>query len=638
MKRKTSTIPTRVYSYGCLAPTAGADLVDEQIRLAHRYRNRLTEIERKRRDIIQEAQRLVGDIGPLAAVCDRLDAEVGTAIAAVKAKRAGAGKRVDVKEESLAVRALRQKLKDARAALKAEKQRQKEDPTLKIYYAWADAEARAAIRQARGASGLRHGNYSWVEESAEQARKESWPDPPRFLRYTGEGVVRAQLTGDILTDDGAVANRGLLVSEIASDTRVQIDPVPDDTYQRRRHHRRIASRTKVRIRVGSNADRSPVWAEFPVIIHRPLPADGVIKWTWVQRRKVGLRFEYKLNVALESETFRTPSQPCGKGTVAVDLGWRNLLDDKCEPTGEIRVAYLLDDGGHEEQVLVPAKVPTGLAKVDDLRSIRDKNFDAARALLLSWLGEVHVETTSTSSAWTVALGVAVRARTLRSLAQWRAIGKLAGFVNAWERDRFPNDEAIMVTLQTWAKQDRHLLAWEASQRDRRINHRREEYRKLAARLARAYATIVLEKFDLTAPEVNEKKPTEEGIPSDGKNQRSTKRIAAPGELRDGIKKAAAKYGARIVEVDPAYSTQTCADCGACEEWDAAPSVMNTCVACGATWDQDANACRNLLTYARNASGGVASKDGEVFAGERDSDSAEQGGESAGMMAKPPSDE
>jgi hypothetical protein len=44
----------RVYQYGLKAPTQNADLVREQMILAHRYRNTLTEIERGRRSAIRD--------------------------------------------------------------------------------------------------------------------------------------------------------------------------------------------------------------------------------------------------------------------------------------------------------------------------------------------------------------------------------------------------------------------------------------------------------------------------------------------------------------------------------------------------------------------------------------------------------
>src|SRR3989337_2137911 len=41
---------TRAYSYGAKAPTENAELVRQQLILAHRYANRLGEIERERRE------------------------------------------------------------------------------------------------------------------------------------------------------------------------------------------------------------------------------------------------------------------------------------------------------------------------------------------------------------------------------------------------------------------------------------------------------------------------------------------------------------------------------------------------------------------------------------------------------------
>ena len=49
--RKTSTVPTKVYTYGALSLSPEQQrLVNDQLFAAHRYRNTLVEIERKRRD------------------------------------------------------------------------------------------------------------------------------------------------------------------------------------------------------------------------------------------------------------------------------------------------------------------------------------------------------------------------------------------------------------------------------------------------------------------------------------------------------------------------------------------------------------------------------------------------------------
>ena len=57
---------SRIYEYGLLPPTTNAALVDDQIRLAHRYRNKLVEIERERRVKVRQILTGHADTEPLA--------------------------------------------------------------------------------------------------------------------------------------------------------------------------------------------------------------------------------------------------------------------------------------------------------------------------------------------------------------------------------------------------------------------------------------------------------------------------------------------------------------------------------------------------------------------------------------------
>jgi transposase len=50
------------------------------------------------------------------------------------------------------------------------------------------------------------------------------------------------------------------------------------------------------------------------------------------------------------------------------------------------------------------------------------------------------------------------------------------------------------------------------------------------------------------------------------------------------------------------TTQRCAVCGCEDRWDAATQVDHVCVACGRSWDQDANACRNMLAARERGDG------------------------------------
>jgi hypothetical protein len=600
VKRKTSTTPTKIYSYGCLPPIVGADLMDQQIQRAHRYRNTLTEIELRRRERVQKEMLAFGDVGTLTGKVEALAAQLAEVRVVIKAKRQADRKRLEAKPESERAKALLAELRDARAELKAAKEAVRTDVRLRERLREIEDQTRAEIRAARSVCGTYWGTYLTAEAAAEASRKSM--TPPRFLQYDGSGRIAVEIM------------HGMPVAEVfaGKDTRLQIRPVPADTYQRPRHQRELASRTMVSIRAGSNDDRSPKWVQLPVILHRPMPPDALIKWAWILRRRIGLHFQYRLQLVLESESFQAPEESLGTGMAAIDLGWRTKLD------GSIRVGYMVDEAGRREEILVPnlsvagrrhrrelKHVPVAERKAvpvsdprkpDDLSAIRDNHFDAAKLDLVRFL-----ESLPSIPDW-------FQAQT-RFLTQWRSPGRLARLVMDWEKKRFEGDTIIngrevlgYRRIAEWAKKDRHLYKWQTSQRDRFGNHRHEEYRKLAARLARTYAVIVLEQFNLR--DLAQEPAPEDGVASEGRNVRSTARLAAPGELRAAIKAAAEKYGAKIVELSAIDTTQRCHACGTCEPWDAAPAIKHKCAICGATWDQDYNACRNLLHLASSASAPV----------------------------------
>lgn len=70
-----------------------------------------------------------------------------------------------------------------------------------------------------------------------------------------------------------------------------------------------------------------------------------------------------------------------------------------------------------------------------------------------------------------------------------------------------------------------------------------------------------------------------------------------------------RYGARVVEVDPAYTSQDCSACGHRdkEAWSFASGPICTCPACGLRMDRDINAARNIAARPGLASGEVAAE-------------------------------
>ena len=135
--------------------------------------------------------------------------------------------------------------------------------------------------------------------------------------------------------------RGLPVGTAmaGTDGRLQIDKVPEEAWcSPERSVRRRLARTSVRIRVAyASEGRSPIWFELPVIIHRPMPADGLIRSASITREKIGLTWRYRLSLTIASPPSPPPVAQ-KRPSIALDLGWRLVPDG-------LRVAAWVDTEG-----------------------------------------------------------------------------------------------------------------------------------------------------------------------------------------------------------------------------------------------------------------------------------------------------
>jgi hypothetical protein len=656
-QHKTSDVPTRIYSYRAHPPITEQALVENQFRLAHQYRNAYVEIDRKLWDRLREVQLADPVVGDVLCRYEDAVAAVDTAYDDLRAAKSGVAD-PDLTQERERL-TLAKELRDLFSDLLREA---KSDRAKDLQPGYADAHKRARqerleARHAFIERGLRHGTYDRVENAIKQGAAKS-RRPLHFERYDGTGSIGTQLiaTGAGLRSavDPTGENmkiRGMTVAELLSrqDPRLRLGtPGEADAHPRAevngiawpaawqltRNLRRHAARTYVDLRLGSNPDRSPIFARFPVTLHRSLPKDAVIKWAYIVRKRVGHHYEWRFQVTIESEIFRPCPVAIGEGACAIDLGWRRLLDNEGNQIG-LRVGYLVDETGREREICAPKDMVARMAKVYDLASTRDKEFEAVRDRLVAWLRDREIP-----------LGLADR---LTGLAQWRAPRKLQALVDLWtgidwdawraaraagkkcnpsdfgsKANRIDGDDAILTSLQAWARHDRHLQNWQEHQRDRVIANRRETWRVLAAELTRKYASILIEDGTNTSadregtmklPDIPgwEQPAPEDGDPSEGREQRRMSRLGAPGELRSEIVKMAAKHGSRVTVVRTEHTTVECAWCASIEEFDAAISLEHACSSCGRTWDQDANAARNLLHRNGFGSGTVPPSKAEVLA-------------------------
>lgn len=646
MKRRTSTLPVRVYTYHCHAPTQNAAIVDQQMYLARLYRDRLIEIEltrrRRYREIAQNADALELRTQILECEARLRELRVKHARDRSRARRVRAPVLGDAlvrdrAERAMQMKLLRAELKTLRERAAAERAlRSKTDPIVSAAIRALDEEAHAAAKQARGESGVFWGTYLLVEAAVEAARR-SHADP-RFGRRDGGGRIGVQIQGGASVRD-VLAGRCQWL---------QIDPLPTTQWQTRSGCRK--ARTAVRIRVGTDEHRRAIWASFPMKMHRPLPEDAVIKTAAVLRRSVARRYEYELQVTLEAPSMRR-QPPRSTAVAAVHVGWR------WRPEG-LRVGMLVDEQGRERELLLPRSFFAWLEQSDQLRETRARALNHVLPQLVDGLlampdrPEWLTEDLKTMAQWHSPDRLAYfvqrwsdhwkktgvprpdRAGDLRSVARsalrnvphqplplprrtrvsnyeppppiWneRTRRVLGGMHRVAERDAresgsnymldviavdlSPMDE-LYVMARCWRGQDAHLMRWQTYGAQRALRWRRETYRRFAAELAGAYRLLVMDKFDLRAGRV--------GRATDGADaviERVTRYRAGISTLRLAI---AHRNAVEMMSGSAADKTR-CHACGALQRFERAAlhaaALMHTCTACGSRWDPDVNAARDLL--------------------------------------------
>lgn len=545
---------TRVYKYGLMPPEVG-DRVSEQMLLNHRYQNRLVEIERGRRARARAIQEAHDTVTPIAREVEALDAQKKAAVADLKAQRKKTRSRSETDEQRQRVADLRKLHAEARARLKAaKKQLREENAIIKEELRKSDDQADAEAKTARAECQVYWGTYLLAEKAMMDAKKEK--TDPSYHSWTGRGSVGVQIQGGMTWEE---ATSG-------TDTQLQILLEP-------RRCGPGAARPYVRLRVGSTEKRGPIWAEWPLILHRLPPPGARIMGARVIRERLEAKDRWSLHLTLRlPDDWRIEDH--GHGTVAVDLGWRKR-------PGGLRVAYLRDDQGEHREVLLGPNVLDGFRQVDGLRSVRDDHLNVLRPWLAQWLREHELPSWLREATTTLHL--------------WESFDRFAALALRWRGLRWSGDEEGFARLEAWRKRDKHLWTYEANLRDKVLHRRLDQYRVLGAELARRYDTIVLEEMDLSEMQRHRK-------PEDKKREiqpaRAQQRLASPSELRGCLINAFTARGGRVVEVDPSNTTRACHACGLVEVWDQVASLTHACTGCGEVWDQDDNACRNMLRRAR----------------------------------------
>jgi len=546
-----------VYEYGLRQPTSGIDDIDDQIHRAHRYYNKLIEIERWRRAQVKKAQLQVPEVANTKKVVEALREDLEALRTQHKRAKSHDGKTHPPRAGAI---------KDTTAALKAARQgyrQAKKDAAdiLKPLYKKVDEERNALVRQARGESGVYWGTYLCIEQFASQAAQTAKRESPDFRRWTGDGMLAVQIQNGL--DAGAL---------FGDDTRVQVAPIDSKAWDKSisRGKRKRMQYTTLRLRVGSTGpgNREPVWAEWPLFMHRELPADASIKWVRVIRRRWDQRWKYRWVVQFTVEVPEAPGwqgEGTRKGMVAINLGWRKLATDA------LRVATWVDTEGNVGELQLPVSFRQRLEKANSIRSIRDRKLDELKAAIVPLLPECS---------------------------RWKSPKRFEGLLR---QDDLP--DGVRDLVNKWAYRDRHLWWFERGCRQGALRYRREIYRLFALEMAKKYPLVIVEDYDLRPIVTDENRIK---LPSHQRVEGS------PSEARHVLLASVSRLGGMVIDGKSKLATQECHLCGYGKEkderWDASPKIEHTCVGCGENWDQDVNNARVLLARAQ-----VMLESGELLA-------------------------
>jgi F0F1-type ATP synthase membrane subunit b/b' len=572
IKKEGGTMGTLVYKFGVLPPTLNQDEALRQMRLGHDHYNRLMSFLADRRDGIRKAMADAGMDEGLQDAREQAKLELQQAEAYVKERRAATRSRSETQSDLDRVSDARAKYKSTKEACSASaKLRRASSTSYKEEIRRLSALFTKRVKLARCElvrdEGLYWGTYLLVEKAADQAHDDARlyykgePSDPRRKRWEGDGRIGVQI------------QKGMTVEELfKADTRVRIAPVDERAWlSASRGERRKLSRTVLYLRVASDEKKRPIWVEFPMVMHRPIPAGSTIKEVVVHRTRVGFRYRWHVTftVALPAQWRK---EHCGTGAVAIDIGWR-LMPDR-----GIRVAMVRGTDGQQEEIRLDEKMVSGLRLPSALQRTRDDKLNELLSRFLPWLKQQELPE------W--------MSREIRSIDKWRSPARFASLAIRWRNNRWKGDKKGYTMLEGWRYRDNHLWDWESFQTRGSHGHREDFYRCAAKKLSQRYQDVVLEQFKLS--DVARRGKTEDS--PENKAARSNRQLVGVSRLRLAVVQAFLARGGRVVEFPAKNTTRTCNECGTVAIFDAAKYIDRNppCPTCGAVWDQDHNACVNLL--------------------------------------------
>ena len=532
---------TRVLEFGAREPREGLPALLDEMHRKNNLWNALVEIEHKHRE---ETAALIR--GPLDEHIDAVHTRLSEAKAELKMLRGkaaytaieygclrhrlgelvrewnslSASREFTAKEPPAYTQIPELLYTDPEALSSVNKSIQEFSESLKPIYAAAKVARRARIEACKPELTILETRRRFAVKAAVKGSGAHWMNSEEVVKDYEIARKRAMATGLDLrfhswTTEGKISVRyqhGRPGKEFYDeDTRLLVQRLDESAWGAARCVRRKMNHTEVKIRCGSNADRSPIWIVFTAYIHRPLAAGVQIQAASLVRRKVGLRYKYRLLVTVRCPEPAQVSTP--RPTLAVTLNWK-LNEDR-----SLQVATWKDSLGAVGNIVLPRSVVGAFDSLDELGAVaqeyQNKAADAVREITTD-PPEWFKEATKTLAHWE---------SPLRFLRLWRE----------WEGQRFGGDETAFSALGQFRERFLHLYQWQCNLRDQLQLRRREMYRIFAAEAAKKYGTIHIDDRCLVSA----------GGGQLDTNFRKWTRMAASSVLRSTLKQTFTREGVKV---------------------------------------------------------------------------------------------
>ena len=576
------------------------EVVRQQLRLAHNLREDLVSLQ-----LAYDADiKRIWSSYPAVASAEAQVTAAEEAVAAASEALKAAGIAVRLKGVDPA---LTQRLRDARATLKAARQARR-DAITDVKDAAAQTRRARTDRLAADQKALyrRHcqqGDLYWASHNAvadqhkaavrriQQQRAQGRPAALRHHRFDGTGTIAVQLQRPAGTPPRSPAVLADPAGRYRNVLHVPwIDP--EQWAAMSRAEQRSAGRVTVRMRCGS-VDGQPQWIDLPVQAHRWLPATADITWATLTLTRVGADLRARLSITARIAG-PAATERADRLTVAIHLGW--LATDTGTVVAHWRAtkplaiprhlahALVPNAGGLSGRIVAPSSIAARLARHTETASVRDRALDEIRGKVCDWLREHGPREHPTRPGEQITAG---------DVAQWHAPARFAALALAWRE----TGSDIAAPLEAWRRADRMLWQQQGHGRSRALGHRDDLWRQIAYNLVTQCGQIVVD--DTNVADLIRGAHERSELPTDVQRGIDRRRDqAAPGTLRQLIVAAAARDNVPVIVVPATGLSRTHARCGHHNPADNRDRKrLIECSGCGRTYDPDLSATVLMLARA-----------------------------------------